>query len=123
MTWSIIARDERTDRIAIAVATRFFAAGALVTHIKTGAGAVVSQAFINPYFGSKGLALLDTGMSAEDVVAELIAADEGRHHRQLHVMDRHGRFAAYTGAACIDWRGAVPSARGFFPCAAVHAPR
>jgi uncharacterized Ntn-hydrolase superfamily protein len=81
MTWSIIARDERTGRIAIAVATRFFAAGALVTHIKTGA-------FINPYFGSKGLALLDTGMSAEDVVAELIAADEGRHHRQLHVMDR-----------------------------------
>jgi uncharacterized Ntn-hydrolase superfamily protein len=105
MTWSIIARDERTGRIAIAVATRFFAAGALVTHIKTGAGAVASQAFINPYFGSKGLALLDTGMSAEDVVAELIAADEGRHHRQLHVMDRHGRFAAYTGAACIDWCG------------------
>ena len=79
MTWSIIARDERTGRIAIAVATRFFAAGALVTYIKTGAGAVVSQAFINPYFGSKGLALLDTGMSAEDVVAELIASDEGRH--------------------------------------------
>src|SRR5258705_10269026 len=44
-------------------------------------------------------------MRAEDVVAELIAADEGRHHRQLHVMDRHGRFAAYTGAACIDWCG------------------
>src|SRR6266446_3592980 len=85
MTWSIIARDERTGRIAIAVATRFFAAGASVTHIKTGAGAVASQAFINPYFGSKGLALLDTGRSAEDVVAELIAADEGRHHRQLHV--------------------------------------
>jgi uncharacterized Ntn-hydrolase superfamily protein len=105
MTWSIIARDERTGRIAIAVATRFFAAGALVPHIKTGAGAVASQAFINPYFGSKGLALLDAGMSAENVVAELIAADEGRHHRQLHVMDRHGRFAAYTGAACIDWCG------------------
>ncbi len=50
MTWSIIARDERTGRIAIAVATRFFAAGALVTHIKTGAGAVASLAFINPYF-------------------------------------------------------------------------
>jgi uncharacterized Ntn-hydrolase superfamily protein len=44
MTWSIIARDERTGRIAIAVATRFFAAGALVTHIKTGAGAVASLA-------------------------------------------------------------------------------
>jgi uncharacterized Ntn-hydrolase superfamily protein len=105
MTWSIIARDEQTGRIAIAVATRFFAVGALVPHIKTGAGAVASQAFINPYFGSKGLALLDAGMSAENVVAELTTADEGRHHRQLHVMDRDGRFAAYTGAACIDWCG------------------
>jgi uncharacterized Ntn-hydrolase superfamily protein len=105
MTWSIIARDERTGRIAIAVATRFFAVGALVSHIKTGAGVVASQAFINPYFGPKGLALLEAGMSAENVVAELTTADEGRHHRQLHVMDRDGRFAAYTGAACIDWCG------------------
>src|SRR5258708_14102617 len=105
MTWSMIARAERTGRIGIGVAPRFLDAGASVSNIKTGAGAVASQAFINPYFGSKGLALLDTGMSAEDVVAELIAADEGRHHRQLHVMDRHGRFAAYTGAACIDWCG------------------
>jgi uncharacterized Ntn-hydrolase superfamily protein len=105
MTWSIIARDEQTGRIAIAVATRFFAVGALVSHIKTGAGVVASQAFINPYFGPKGLALLEAGMSAENVVAELTTADEGRHHRQLHVMDRDGRFAAYTGAACIDWCG------------------
>ena len=75
MTWSIIARDERTDRIAIAVATRFFAAGALVTHIKTGAGAVASQAFINPYFGPKGLALLEAGMSAENVVPSRALAD------------------------------------------------
>jgi uncharacterized Ntn-hydrolase superfamily protein len=105
MTWSVIARDEQTGRIAIAVATRFFAVGALVSHIKTGAGVVASQAFINPYFGPKGLALLEAGMSAENVVAELTTADEGRHHRQLHVMDRDGRFAAYTGAACIDWCG------------------
>ena len=32
MTWSIIARDERAGRITIAVAMRFFAAGALVPH-------------------------------------------------------------------------------------------
>jgi len=58
MTWSIIARDEQTGRIAIAVATRFFAVGALVSHIKTGACVVASHAFINPYFGPKGLSLL-----------------------------------------------------------------
>jgi uncharacterized Ntn-hydrolase superfamily protein len=105
MTWSIIARDEATGRIGIAVATRFFAVGALVPHIKTGVGAIASQAFMNPHYGPKGLALLEAGTSAEETVTQLTAADEGRHNRQLHVMDRAGRCAAYTGAACIDWCG------------------
>jgi len=105
MTWSIIARDEETGRIGMAVATKFFAVGALVPHIRTGAGAVASQAFINPYYGPNGLALLEAGVRAEVVVAGLTASDAGRHNRQLHVMDRDGRFAAHTGAACIDWCG------------------
>lgn len=105
MTWSIIARDERTGRVGIAVATRFFAVGALVPHIETGAGAIATQAFINPHYGTRGLALLRGGDSAEETVAELTRSDGGRHNRQLQVMDNAGRFAAYTGAACIDWCG------------------
>jgi uncharacterized Ntn-hydrolase superfamily protein len=105
VTWSIIARDEPTGRIGIVVATRFFAVGAMVTHIKTGIGAIASQAFINPLYGAQGLALLEAGLSAEETVGRLAAADAGRDNRQLHVMDREGRFAAYTGAACIDWCG------------------
>jgi uncharacterized Ntn-hydrolase superfamily protein len=105
MTWSIIARDRETGRVGIAVATRFFAVGAMVPHIRTGAGAVASQAFINPYYGPQGLALLEGGATAAEAVARLTAADEGRHNRQLHLMDRYGRYAAYTGAACIEWCG------------------
>jgi uncharacterized Ntn-hydrolase superfamily protein len=105
MTWSIIARDPATGRIGIAVATRFFAVGALVPHIRTGAGAIATQAFINPHFGPQGLALLESGLSAEETIARLTRADEGRHNRQLHAMDTQGRFAGYTGAACIDWCG------------------
>ena len=54
MTWSIIARDEATGRVGIIVATRFFAVGALVPHIKTGVGAVATQAFVNPCEGRVG---------------------------------------------------------------------
>jgi uncharacterized Ntn-hydrolase superfamily protein len=79
--------------------------GALVPHIRTGVGAIASQAFMNPYYGPRGLALLEAGASAEEVVARLTAADEGRHNRQMHLMDQQGRFAAYTGVACIDWCG------------------
>ena len=105
MTWSIIARDERTGRIGIAVATRFFAVGAVVPHIETGVGAIATQAFINPLYAAQGLARLRAGESAEEAVAALTQADAGRHNRQLHIMDGKGRFAAYTGAACIDWCG------------------
>jgi uncharacterized Ntn-hydrolase superfamily protein len=105
MTWSIIARDEWTGRVGIAVATRFFAVGALVPHIKTAVGAIATQAFINPHYGPRGLALLEDGHSAEQTVIALTRGDEGRHNRQLHAMDRESRFAAYTGAACIAWCG------------------
>lgn len=105
MTWSIIAADEATARVGIIVATRFFAVGSMVPHIKTGVGAVATQAFVNPHYGPKGLALLEAGLGAREVVDRLTAADEGRDNRQLHVMQIGGRFAAYTGASCIDWCG------------------
>jgi uncharacterized Ntn-hydrolase superfamily protein len=105
MTWSIIARDEETGRVGIAVATKAFSVGALVPHIRTNGGAVASQALVNPYYGPRGLALLEAGASAEEAVARLTAEDAGRQSRQLHVLDRDGRFAAYTGEACIDWCG------------------
>src|SRR5690606_10458398 len=105
MTWSIIARDEGTGKVGIIVASRFFAVGAVVPYIRTGVGAIATQAFINPFYGPQGLALLQAGASAEDAIKFLTAGDEGRDHRQVHVMDREGRFGAFTGEACIDWCG------------------
>ena len=107
MTWSIIARDETTGRIGIAVATRFFAVGSRVPHIRTGVGAVATQAMTNPYFGPRGLALLAAGTSGLDTVRMLLADDDGRDHRQIHVMDKDGTFAAATGGDCIPWCGHI----------------
>jgi uncharacterized Ntn-hydrolase superfamily protein len=105
MTWSIVARDEQTGRTGVIVATKFFAVGSRVPHIKTGAGAIAIQAFVNPFYGRQGLGLLDEGKSAAEVVRILTSADEARDHRQLHVLDRAGASAAYTGAACVGWCG------------------
>ncbi len=105
MTWSIIARDKVSGAFGIAVATRFFAVGARVPFIAAGMGAVATQALVNPFYGTDGLALLRDGRAADDVVAMLIAADAGRDYRQVHVMDAAGRVAAHTGTACIDWCG------------------
>lgn len=105
MTWSIIARDAAGGRIGVAVATCNFAVGARVPHVRTGIGVVCTQALTNPFFGPRGLALLTAGGTAEDVVRMLMMADEGRDHRQVHIMDREGRFAAATGTMCVGWCG------------------
>ncbi len=107
MTWSIIAHDRGTGSFGIAVATKFFAVGARVPFIAAGVGAVATQALVNPFYGTRGLQFLREGMPAETVVKTLISADEGRDHRQVHVMDASGRFAAHTGSACIDWNGHI----------------
>lgn len=105
MTWSIIARDPVTGAFGLAVATRFFAVGALCLHAESGVGAVATQALINPMYGPAGLDLLRRGVPPEAVVESLTGADAGQAHRQLHVIDAQGRQAAHTGTACVDWCG------------------
>jgi uncharacterized Ntn-hydrolase superfamily protein len=105
MTWSIVARDEASGAMGIAVSTKFFAVGARVPAIEVGAGAIASQALTNPLYRRRGLALLREGVPAQDVVRLLREPDAGREHRQVHIMDREGRFAAHTGAECVCWCG------------------
>src|SRR5262245_63462312 len=102
MTWSIIARDKTTGSFGIAVATKFFAAGARVPFIAAGIGAIATQALVNPFYGTKGLRLLREGLTADAVVNELVASDDGRDHRQVHLIDASGHIAAHTGAASIE---------------------
>lgn len=105
MTYSIVAKDPATGDYGIAVASRFFAAGALVPHLAGGIGAIATQAFINPLYGVDGLPMLADGFEAEEVMRTVIGRDEGRHSRQVHLIDTQGRNAGFTGEACIDWAG------------------
>lgn len=106
MTWSIIARDA-SGAFGVAIATRFFAVGSLCPHAQSGVGALSTQALMNPHYGAQGLALLRDGVAAPEVVKRLIAPDEGREQRQVHVIDSAGRIGQHTGRQCVDWCGAV----------------
>jgi uncharacterized Ntn-hydrolase superfamily protein len=106
MTWSILARD-KSGAFGVAIATRFFAVGALCPHAASGVGALSTQALVNPHFGKQGLELLRAGIAAPEAVQRLIAPDEGREHRQLHIIDSAGRIGQHTGAQCVDWAGAI----------------
>jgi len=104
MTWSIVALDA-SGALGVAIASRFFAVGALCPAIRSGRGALSTQALMNPLYARDGLALLDAGMAPDEIVRSLTSADEGRDARQLHVVDAQGRSAAHTGKACIAWCG------------------
>jgi len=107
MTWSILARDPLSGALRAGVATRFFAVGALAIHVEGGVAALATQALINPMYAVLGMPRLRAGEALEAVVAALLAADAGRAHRQLHVLDHTGRIAAHTGAECVGWCGSV----------------
>ena len=105
MTWSIIAKDNATGQIGIAVATKFFAVGSRVPHIAAGIGGIATQALVNPYYGIDGVKLLREGREPRDIIETLISGDAGHASRQLHIMDAKGHIAAYTGKDCVDWCG------------------
>jgi uncharacterized Ntn-hydrolase superfamily protein len=104
MTWSIVARDA-DGAFGVAVASRFFAVGALCPHARRETGALSTQALVNPSYGPRALDLLVGGAAPARVVETLVAQDAGAAHRQVHLVDAHGRTAAYTGDACLPWCG------------------
>lgn len=105
MTYSIAARDPQTGFYGVAVASRFFAVGALVPHIRPGRAAVATQAFVNPLWGLEAADRLAAGEPAVAVVADLVQRDDGRAQRQCHGVDSTGATAAHTGIDCVPWCG------------------
>lgn len=104
-TYSIAACDLGAGEWGVATQSKFLAVGSVVPWAEPNVGAIATQAYANPRYGPEGLELLRAGGSAQEVVATLTAADDGRDHRQLGVVDRHGGGATFTGSECNDWAG------------------
>jgi uncharacterized Ntn-hydrolase superfamily protein len=104
-TFSIVAFDSATGDLGVAVQSKFFAVGSVVPWARADVGAVASQAFGNTTFGPRGLDLLASGKSPEEVLDSLLAGDPDREQRQVGVVDRRGRSATYTGKKCLNWAG------------------
>jgi uncharacterized Ntn-hydrolase superfamily protein len=109
-TYSIAACDLDAGQWGVATQSKFLAVGSVVPWAEPGVGAIATQAYANPRYGPEGLALLRGGLSADEVVARLTAADEGRGHRQLGIVDGRGGSATFTGAECMDWAGGLSGA-------------
>ncbi|KQO30574.1 DUF1028 domain-containing protein [Pseudomonas chengduensis] len=107
MTFSIVARCPRTGQFGVAAATAMPAVGKLLSHAAAGAGAVATQAQVNPYLGLDGLALLRQGLSARQVLERLKATDPCMELRQCALIDAQGDSLCWTGEKCIPWAGSL----------------
>ncbi len=104
-TYSIVARDEATGQMGVAVQSHWFSVGSIVTWAEAGVGAIATQSFVDPAYGPRGLELMKSGLSAEQALDALLLVDEGRDVRQVAFVDTSGRVAAHTGAKCIEAAG------------------
>jgi uncharacterized Ntn-hydrolase superfamily protein len=107
MTWSILVRDPGTGALGAAVASRFFATGAICLHVEGRVAALSTQAMVNPMYPVHAMPRLRAGEDPQKVVDALISADAGGDQRQLHILDASGRIAQHTGPGCIAWAGNV----------------
>ena len=104
-TYSIAACDLEAGQWGVATQSKFLAVGSVVPWAEPHVGAIATQAYANPRYGPEGLRLLREGLAADEVMARLTDADDGREHRQLGVVDARGRSATYSGSECIAWAG------------------
>lgn len=107
MTFSILGLDPSNGDLGVAVASKFPGVHMTIPHARAGVGTVATQSYINTSFGPRGLALLENGALPAQAVEILTAGDPDRDQRQVAILDAAGRAAAFTGAACFGWAGAL----------------
>jgi len=106
-TYSIVALDEITGELGVAVQSHWFSVGFLVPWAKAGVGAVATQSFVKVDYGPDGLQLMESGMKAAEALKTLTSKDEGEAVRQVGMIDIKGNVAAHTGSRCIKYAGHI----------------
>jgi uncharacterized Ntn-hydrolase superfamily protein len=106
-TYSIVALDERTGELGVAVQSHWFSVGPLCAWARPGVGAVATQSVVEPAYGPNALDRLSAHVNAQQVLGELLAADPLADVRQVAVIDARGTISTHTGADCIPHAGHV----------------
>lgn len=106
-TFSIAARDAATGDLGVAVSTKAPAVGSVVPWARAGVGAVATQAWTNPEFGPRGLALLEEGVPPAEVLERLLVDDERPESRQVGIISAAGETASHTGVKTLAFAGAI----------------
>jgi uncharacterized Ntn-hydrolase superfamily protein len=110
MTFSIVARCERTGELGVAVATAVPAVGSMCPYLLAGVGAVSTQAWVNPYLAIDALSRMGRGDPAREALGAVLASDPEAAGRQVGAIGAAGPGVAFTGADCTPWCGQLTGA-------------
>jgi len=105
MTFSMVARCPESFALGVCISTAIAAIGSRVPYVEAGVGAIATQANTNILYGINGLKLLRKGFSPQTALETMLKKDSDRESRQVILIDKDGRTAAFTGGETIDWKG------------------
>jgi uncharacterized Ntn-hydrolase superfamily protein len=106
-TFSLVARCPKTFSLGVCTSSATPAVRSRVPHVETGIGAIATQANTNILYGINGLKLLKKDFPPQAALETLLTEDHDRETRQVIIIDKHGRTAAFTGEETIGWKGHI----------------
>ena len=110
---AIVGRDPTNGDLGVAVESKSLAVGAIAPWARPGVGAIatIGAESTTSIYGQRGLDLLSSGKSPEEVIQILRSADTRASWRQVAIVDAQGRPSTFTGpemkAALSGWAGGL----------------
>lgn len=107
MTFSIVARCEKTGQFGVAISSSSPSVAARCAWARAGIGAVATQNITNPALGAFMLEKMAGGESAAQAVAAARQHDAFPDYRQLLAVDVNGKTAIHSGTRALGtWTSA-----------------
>lgn len=97
MTFSLVARCEKTGMFGVAISSSSPAVAARCSYTRAGVGAVASQNITDPSLGPLTLDLMERGASASDAIDDIVLRGQFIEYRQVLAVDRFGGTAIHSG--------------------------
>lgn len=101
MTFSLVARCEKTGMFAVAISSSSPAVAARCSYARAGVGAVASQNVTDPTLGPMALDFMEGGMAAPDAIEAVAARGRFIDYRQVLAVDSEGRTAIHSGSIVL----------------------
>ncbi|MCY4592321.1 MAG: DUF1028 domain-containing protein [Alphaproteobacteria bacterium] len=105
MTFTILARCPRTERVGVGIATYSLGVGGYCPFFVRDRAVLSTQAFANSALGHLAVEHLAAGVLPRQVLVHLAAADPGFSYRQVGIVAADGVVAMHTGENCRPWAG------------------